>query len=248
MRYSTLTSRVTFLCASLFVSGLAEEAVDDPFATSETPDAGAVEAKGTFWTSSQFKVNPTDGWSPVTLKKKSYPDISAPVQFNSYFSEPASVWKVTGGFFAAFDGGEFGAGLFYASDSATAWTRILDSHVQDFQQFEGDSFLASGGLAHLSMASGDSFLVTRTASGGWACKKVFSSIAGVPRIVGTSMTVSYEADADRTKLIVLELLYPEGGSPLMGVDKDGAIYYLGERAEIQKGEQTVPPKSNRAGG
>lgn len=211
------------------------EAQVDPFGLSPQQQQQSPAEKG-FETSAQFKVVPLSGWNPENIKREEWPDIRNPIEFNRRFDRPTKIWRVEGGFFGAFDGGEWGGALFFATDRATKWTRIIDTHIQDLERFEGDTFLASGGLAHMSASMGAAYLITRKETGEWVPRKVFCSESGVPRITGTSSTDSFLA-ATSDKLIVLELEHPLDPRLLFGIDRKGAVHYMGERRNEAPGKQ-----------
>ena len=225
MRIPTTTLASVLMSLAFGVSAAAVEI--DPFADT-TPVEEEQAPPKKFETTGAFDVNPVEGWNPESLRPEDWPKIENPTNFNRYFDRPFRIWRVEGGYFGAFDGGEWGGALFFATHEATKWTRIVETHVQDLERFEGDTFLATGGLAHLSLSGGAAYLITRLPSGRWQTRMVFSSEIGIPRVVGTSMTDAFLRAASK-KLVVLGLDYPLGRAPYFGVDPVGAIHYLGER-------------------
>jgi hypothetical protein len=206
----------------------------DPF--TDTP--AAMEQQATlkeFVTTAAFKVAPVAGWDPESIPSEDWPKIENPTSFNRHFDRPFRIWRVDGGYFSAFDGGEWGGALFFATGGAPKWTRIIDTHIQDLERYEGDTFLATGGLAHLSLSGGAAYLITRLPTGEWQSRMVFSSKVGIPRVAGTSATEIF-LKAESKKLIVLGLDDPMGREPFFGVDTTGAIHYLGERSNNQPSE------------
>jgi len=190
-----------------------------------------------FETTGHFKVTPAtehnppiihpDEWSSLNLDK-----IENPSNFNRHFDKPSTIWRTDGGYFASFDGGEWGGALFYATDGDVKWTRIVNTHIKDLERFdhEQDTFLAAGGLAHLGLSGGSAYIISRRASGEWNSRIVFRSDLGVPRIAGTTFTdIFLKAKAKR--LIAIKLENPLGSEPLFGIDITGAIHYLGEIEE-----------------
>lgn len=222
----------------LTMRGVAIAQEIDPFA--EPPPAEAKKAApGVFDTLGGFKVSPEAGSNPERIPKSDWPKIEAPTSFNRLFVSPDKIWKVDGGYFGAFDGGEWGGALFFAAHGAKKWTRIIDSHILDLECFEGDVFLAAGGLAHLDLVEGAAFLITRLPEGGWQVRMVFSSTVGVPRIVGLSATNAF-MKAESKKLVVLGLEDALGCSPYFGLDVTGATHCLGETIKDQSHGAATP--------
>lgn len=188
-----------------------------------------------FHTTGQFIVSLVESWNSESIRPDDSPKDN-PTNFNRHFDRPFSIWRVDGGYFGAFDGGEWGGALFFSTHDATKWTRIIDTHIHELRRFEGDTFLASGGLAHITLSGGAAYLITRLPSGRWQARMVFSSEVGIPRIIGTSTTVDFQR-ADSKKLIVLGLEHPLGSEPFFGVDITGAIHYLGEHTKNKQSEQ-----------
>ena len=216
----------------------------DPFA--DTPRAAEQQATPKeFETTAAFKVAPVAGWNPESIPSDCWPKIENPTSFNRHFNRPFRIWRVDGGYFGAFDGGEWGGALFFATDGAPKWTRIIDTHIQDLERFDGDTFLASGGLAHLSLSGGAAYLITQLPTGEWQSRMVFSSEVGIPRVAGTSVTDIF-MKAESKKLIVLGLEYPMGREPFFGVDATGSIHYLGERTKNKPSEQGADGKPSEA--
>lgn len=223
----------------------------DPFAEPPTVQEQKATPKE-FETTAGFKVAPIEGGNPESIPSEDWPKIENPTNFNRHFDRPFRIWRVDGGYFGAFDGGEWGGALFFATADSPKWTRIIDTHIQDLERFEGDSFLATGGLGHLSLSEGAAYLITRLSTGEWQARMVFSSEIGIPRITGTSATDAF-LKAESKKLIVLGLEYPLGSEPFFGVDATGAVHYLGERTKNKLSEQdgadqpATAPKSKSEG-
>jgi len=212
----------------------------DPFLDTSTPSPKSFETTGFFKVEGNWQ-------EPEGTLRDMWPSIPSPVEFNRHFAEPSKVWRVEGGYFAAFDGGEWGGGLFFAQDKAARWTRIVDAHIQDLCRFEGDEFLASGGIAHMSHEGGKAFLITRKPTGEWQSRRVFQSDLGVPRIVGTTMTNPF-GEANSMKMIVLDVSDSTGlPAPLMGINHLGAVCYLGFRTGFESEKPILPLKPRVAG-
>ena len=234
------------ICGSLLCGTFAVADETDPFAETP-PDQKQPPTPKEFETTAAVRVTPATGQNPEIIPSEDWgwrklEKIEKPTSFNRHFDRPFRIWRVDGGYFGAFDGGEWGGALFFATDEATTWTRIIDTHIQDLECFEGDRFLATGGLAHLSLSAGSAYLVTRTPSGQWQARLVFSSDIGIPRVVGTSMTDAF-LRAESMKLVVLGLECPLGREPFFGVDPTGAIHYLGERTRKESSGEGVAPQS-----
>ncbi len=196
-----------------------------------------------FETTGSFKVAPVTGENPEIIPQddwgwRNLEKIERPTSFNRKFEVPFRIWRVAGGYFGAFDGGEWGGALFFAVDGATKWTRIINTHIQDLESYDygTDTFLAAGGLAHLSSSGGAAYILSRLANGEWQARLVFRSEAGIPRVAGTSATDLF-LKAESKRLIVLGLESPLGREPFLGVDVTGAVHYLGERANKTSSEQ-----------
>lgn len=208
----------------------------DPFADhgEQVPDP----PKEGLFTAAGLTVKPVEGWNPKAIERADWPEVEPPTQFNRSFEAPTAVWRIDGGFLASFNAGEFGGALFFARHDARKWSKILDAHVSHLERFEGDSYLAAGGLAHLETTEGRAFLLTRGETGKWKAKLAFETQVGVPLIIGTSFTIPvFEAKAD--KLIVIALDSHWGWDPLFGISQAGAVHYLGERLKEKAPEGGV---------
>ena len=222
------------IIVSLTLGSVASEEEVDPFAETH-PKSNAFETTGA------FKVTLLAGLNPESIPSVDWPKIENPTSFNPLFDRPFRIWRVDGGYFGAFDSSEWGGALFFATEAAPTWTRIIDTHIQDLERFEDDTFLATGGLAQgglpqISLSRGAAYLITRLPTKEWQARMVFKSEIGIPRVVGTSATHAF-LKADTKKLIVLGLKYPMGREPFFGVDATGAIHYLGECAKNKPSEQ-----------
>ncbi len=201
----------------------------DPFSAIEIPQKKPVE----FETSFGFRVKPSDNGDPEVLPADQRPKIKAPTTFNSHFQEPETVWVVNGGYFAAFNGGEWGSALFYADRNAKKWTRILSEPIEKCFRIKGDRFLISGGLGHLSSIGGAVFFLERTPNGTWSTRKVIDSDYGIPTLIGESQTTRRE-DGQNEKLFVVSFK-PDGfNRTFLGIDGNGTIYPLGEKSKEDK--------------
>ena len=198
-------------------------------------------------TSGTYEVELTKRDGSQLLSRDKWPKIGKPTNFNRHFVEESQVWKVQGGYFSAFDYGEFGGALFFAGTNEKKWTRVVNGHVQDLVGYNGECFLAAGGLAHMGISGGAAYLIARDETGGWTGTKVFISEAGVPMVIGFSSTDSYQKTESK-KLIVIGLKHSLGIEPLFGLDSTGVVHYLGQAPENKTSEQVVLPKSGRADG
>jgi hypothetical protein len=214
----------------------------DPFAEPPTSEDKQVIPKE-FETTGGVKVAALTGQNPEIIPQdewgwRNLEKIEKPTNFNRYFEIPSRIWKVDGGYFGAFDAGEWGGALFFAVDGATKWTRIINTHIKDLERYdyESDTFLATGGLAHLSLSRGTAYILSRLANGEWQARVAFRSDLGIPRVAGMSAT-DLLLKAESKRLIVLSLECPLGREPLFGVDVTGAVHYLGERANKKSSEQ-----------
>lgn len=174
------------------------------------------------------------------------PGIKAPTAFNHSFESPTKVWRVSGGFLASFDKGEFGGALFFAQHGAKRWTLILRSHIQNLADIGGDTYVATGGLAHLSYVVGQAYVLSRNSKGKWNVKLIFQTGLGVPVIVGTTITKpDFEDEGGR--LIVIGLEPPVARRPLFGISKQGAVHYLGETTDTKSkgGDKSQPESKGR---
>jgi len=202
----------------------------DPFANAQEP-----ESKREFGTTGGFKVTPNVHSNPEIIPSEDWPKIENPTNFNRYFDRPINIWRVDGGYFGAFfPYMERGGSLFFATDKASKWTRIIDTPILELQRFKGhtflasgDTFLATGGrFVDSNFSGGEAYLITRRPSGKWQAKKVFSSWRGVPRILGTSSTDTTFLKAESKSLVVFWLEDSHSES-IFGADASGAIHYLG---------------------
>jgi hypothetical protein len=234
LRYLIYSLAIT-ICAT--IAGVAdptpEGQPDDPFADASKDDPKLL--KGEFFTATGLTVKPHDGFNPRLVPRENWPDVAAPTAFNLLFETPTAVWRIDGGFLASFDAGEFGAALFFSQHGAKRWIKIVDAHVAHLERFEGDSYLAVGGLLlNLDTTRGRAFLLTRSNTGKWKSKMVFETQVGVPLIVGTTFSDAFlEAKAEKLVVIALD----SGWNPLFGISRHGAVHYLGERLKQKESEQ-----------
>lgn len=218
---------IAFVLATHAAADPKEGVPADPFAPSSESAKPAEEFED-FTTVEGFEVTAPSNYLP--LPKEDWPTIPPPTQFNRFFEQPEIVWKLGDDYFAGFNAGEFGAGLFYADKEKKKWIRILNDPVQGIETFTfgDDTFLLVGGLAHLSMRWGTAHILKRNKSGRWQLKKVFETHQGVPRIIGISGT----RDRKNSKmLVVLELDPRITSDPLFGITYDGEVHYLGDEDE-----------------
>ena len=195
----------------------------DPFAPSPADEEPAEEFKE-FTTAEGFEVTRPSNYLP--LEKEDWPTIPPPTEFNRFFERPQIVWKLGDDYFAGFNAGEFGAGLFLADKKKKKWIRILNDPVEwiETYTFGDDTFLLVGGLAHLSSRWGTAHILKRNKEGRWKVRKVFETHQGVPRIIGISGT----HDRKNSKmLVVLEFVRKINSDPLFGITFDGEVHYLG---------------------
>jgi len=214
-----------FLMSVVMAGVSSVSADDDPFAAvpEDSPE------RETFETSSFFTVTsrPDGGLGPI--EEELWPKVESPTRFNRLYERPSKVWRHEGGYFGAFDAGEFGGGLFFVAANEEHWIRLVDTHVQDLARYDEDTFLTVGGLGHLSFTGGDAYLITRDASGKWTSRKVFASSDGIPRIIGVCGDSRFD-ELQSEKLYVIELDAPRAAElALFGIDREGALHYLGER-------------------
>jgi hypothetical protein len=224
----------------------------DPFATAKGPNVLG-DDKPSFTTTGFYKIIPNVGISsPDKVRPEDWPHIANPTSFNRHFDGSPLLWRVAGGYFAAFDGGEWGGALFYRNDKDKNWKRVIGTHIQVMQEFDEDIYLATGGLSHLDMTAGAAYIITRKSTGRWTSKKVFNSRSGIPCIVGVSET---EDAPNSERLIVLTMGDTSG---FVGISHAGTVYYLGSRQPGEAGadqpatkpadnppvnEQPLPPTS-----
>lgn len=193
-------------------------------------------AKGEFLIAGGLVVKPlSELTAPELVPLKELPEIKAPTTFNRSFESPTKVWRVGGGFLASFDKGEFGGALFFAQHGSKRWTRILDSHIQNLVNIQGDTYLAAGGVAHLQYVGGHAYILSRNNKGEWKVNLIFKTEIGVPAILGTTYTKP-DVEAKAEKLIVIGLNPSLAWKPLFGVSMQGAVHYLGETLDPKESE------------
>jgi hypothetical protein len=215
-----------------------KEAVSEASHASNEPKPN----QGAFTTVTALTVDPPDDWNPDIVPERDWPVAQAPTNFNRNFEAPSAVWRIAGGFLGSFDKGEFGGALFYLQHGAKKWSKIADAHVSHLQRFEGDSYLAVGGMAHGITTSGCALLLTRDNNGKWNSTTPFDTQAGVPRIVGTTFSDPL-LKAKAEKLIVIALDSHWGRNPLFGISQQGTVHYLGEHPDKDKNKQGHSGKS-----
>lgn len=233
-RYLLYLFAITICATSKGVADPTPEPAPDPFA--KNTEEGPKLLKGEFVTAAGLTVTPIEEWNTPLVARNEWPDVPAPTTFNRSFEFPTAVWRIDGGFLASFDAGEFGGALFFLRHSAKQWSKIVDAHVSHLQRYEGDSYLAVGGLAHLQTTEGKALLITRGNTGKWKSRIVFETQLGVPSILGTTFSDTF-LKAKAEKLIVLGLDSQWGRKPLFGISRHGAVHYLGERLDQEDSEQ-----------
>lgn len=181
-----------------------------------------------------IEVEPIKKWNPQRVADDELPKLETPSEFKELVYEaPTAVWRVDGGFLGAFNYGEFGGALFFAKRDSVKWVKILDGHISHLKRFEGERYLAVGGIAHLGLTEGRAFLLSRNDSGKWTSRKVYETQVGVPQILGTAVVKSITA-AESEKLIVIEMAFsPWSWDPLFGISRSGAVHFLGEREKLK---------------
>ena len=180
------------------------------------------------------EVEPIKTWNPQRVSDDELPKLETPNEFKDLVYEaPTAVWRVDGGFLGSFNYGEFGGALFFAKHDSVKWVKILDGHISHLERFEGERYLAVGGMAHLGLTEGRAFLLSRNDSGEWTSRKVYETQVGVPQILGTAVASSTPA-AESEKLIVIEMAFsPWSWDPLFGISRSGAVHFLGEREKLK---------------
>ncbi|SKA88351.1 hypothetical protein SAMN02745166_01405 [Prosthecobacter debontii] len=207
------------------------EMLADPFQTFSLrrgSDESKVETSKNFVTTLGVEVNALRPDPFVHLKRDEWPNIKPHVAFNHLFQEPLMLARLEGGYLASFEAGEFGGGLFYAQEEDEGWTRLIVGHFQDIQIFDQDHVLVTGGLEHMWVNGGETYLLTRTRQGKWKSRHVFSSRDGMPRLVGFC-DLKALLGKESLFLYVLAVNSPSGFEWFLGVDKTGTVHVLGER-------------------
>lgn len=234
-----LSSTIAICTTIVVCADPAQEKESAPFAVPS--DDSTKRNEGELVTATVLKVTPVEGWNPQLVPRELWPDVAAPTNFNRSFEAPSAVWRIAGGFLASFDAGEFGGALFFSAHGAKKWTKIVDAYVSHLERFEGDCYLAVGGMAHLTTAEGSALLITRDKNGNWKSMVAFETQIGVPRIIGTTMTEAFlKAKAD--KLIVIAIDSHWGWDPLFGITAQGTVHYLGERPRKDPSKQNANGK------
>ena len=82
---------------------------------------------------------------------------------------PSLALRVDGGWLAGSNRGEWGGELVYVADNGKS-TQLLDTNIEDIYQL-GDRYIATAGLAHLSMNNGMIYQLMQTEDGTWQAKE-----------------------------------------------------------------------------
>ena len=98
-----------------------------------------------------------------------------------FFNKPSSVWVVKGGLFVAYDAGEFGGALYFFAEAGKQRSFVCNQHISDLVKVNDSTYLASGGLSHLSLSSGAVVRVDLKA-GVWESKILARFFTGIPHI------------------------------------------------------------------
>ena len=196
------------------------------FCLSACLTCASVYAEG-FATTGGFDVKPLTRFDVEVVGKNDWPRVKPPITFNRNFTIPSRVWRVTGGYMATFDRGEFGASLFYVDSEGKQWTRVLNTHIQDLVKLDKDTFVVAGGLAHLTSYRGTVYILARDKHGGWATQKVISASHAVPSIAGMTMTSPLDVALSH-KLIAISFSDDISEFSLLGVGRNGTIHLLGK--------------------
>jgi hypothetical protein len=224
----------TFLILAVASCDLASGIGDQPPDVAIWPQDCGEWKRGAFVTSLDYSVAPPQ---VRVLPTEEWPEFVAPENINEAFDNPTAVWRTEGGYFASFDYGEFGGGLFFGTKRGGKWRRICGLHIQDVEPLGNERWIVAGGVLH----GGNVILVNRRPNGSWKTRKIFSSEAGIPRIVGTCVLRSFIGMGE--KRLIVFILGRNGETPdgkptilgfyglagVFGVDGDGVIYYLGTR-------------------
>ena len=189
----------------------------------------------------------------MLLEKPDWPDFPPPLEINSYFYAPFRVWHVAGGYLGAFDGGEFGGGLFFATNGTRKWRRVLDRHILTMAPIGRRCYVAAGGLAHLGFPAGWVYLVSQDMRGRWSAKQVFSSTRDIPKIFAETDMTNVVGDREHLVIFRLHPFIAQGVGPedsedlrigdvrspedmLFGVNANGVISFMGKIEEYEKGK------------
>jgi hypothetical protein len=108
-----------------------------------------------------------------------------PTHFHGGFQTPASVWKVDGGHFIAYEAGEFGGALFFLANENTRLKLLLRGHVNSLAWVGNSTYIAAGGLAH-GREHGSSYRVWVDDDLEWNSDEVLSTWVGIPTIIMTT--------------------------------------------------------------
>lgn len=232
-------------CRLLWIIGLAlavpfnghteDSSVDDPFAS--PPEKSAKHSEKDVALEGGGFITPHKQWN---IPEDRWPQIDPPTVFNRHFQRPTKVWHIEPGYFAAFDAGEFGAGLFYSPGTGHDWIRVADTHVQDLRYFNDDRVLAVGGIAHLTYSGGAAFLIDRKSNGTWRARKVFASGFGIPKLWGDYSAPLDGGEKDYATIrLKLTLESPGGMGPTFAITSKGTTYYLGVEDQIKSSQDAA---------
>ncbi len=177
MNYSHRLPSILGLAFAVLVNGnCAEPSGEDPFA--DPTDPSTITSEKDIVLKGGALISAHKQWD---LPEDRWPEMDPPTIFNRHFEKPSKVWEVDAGYFATFDAGEFGAGLFYSAGTGHKWIRVLDAHVQDLRYFSGNSVLAVGGIAHLTYSRGAAYLIQRRSTGDWM-RSTFGQKGAAPQV------------------------------------------------------------------
>lgn len=180
---------------------------------------------------------------PPLLKilKKDWPKHEPPTALNGGFDIPSSVWRVNGGYFIAYDAGEWGGALFFQRNGKNKLRLLLKGFVDSVVLFSNGTYVAAGGLMH-GMDHGAVYRIWVDEDLEWQTKQIFSTWTGIPKIIGLTRAGAALISITRTELyadqpkIIIKVSFFE-------IDADGNMEYLGQPKLNTKrtSESSEPP-------
>jgi len=189
------------LIASLSVFAVGQD--EDPFGSSDQRKKPPTQEFYSFEERSDIEV--LDHYLLDLVPSEDWPKHKVPRTINDYFEQPRYVWRADGGYFIAYDGGEFGGALFFRESDSESLVKVLDSHVSSIVRVGPANYIAAGGSAHLSeKGSVHRIWVSKNLS--WKNKKIFFTFLGIPHVSGVTQ-IQHDAVVTVTRRVTGEKRY-----------------------------------------
>lgn len=175
----------------------------------------------------------TVGNYPEKVPLDHCPKHLAPTALNNAFERPSAVWTVDGGFFVAYDGGEFGSALFFLPKGKQRLQKIAGHSVKSLERLGGGVYIAAGGLAHMDFSGGSVFLCWVDDNLRWRSRLVLKASTGIPLTRGL---ISEESSIGQERALIVVSERSESSERAdtkvedryFAIDREGVVETLGK--------------------